>query len=93
MEWISVKESLPPDRRVVLVFTVGLPERNGIRMSAYNKDQPLSMYWHGIIMGKGMGVTHWMPLPEPPTTQDRFALTPARALSTHSASSSLLSSR
>ena len=65
-EWISVKDRLPGNRRPVLVFTVGFSEQNGIRMAAYDKNQPASMFWHGFIMGKGRGVTHWQPLPAPP---------------------------
>jgi len=64
--WIPVSERLPEDRKPVLVFTVGLSKPDGIRMASFNKDQPLSMFWHGQIAGYGKGVTHWRPLPAPP---------------------------
>jgi hypothetical protein len=68
-EWISVKDKLPEDRKTVLVFTEGLTTLTGIRMASYDKTQPLSMFWHGVIMGHGRGVTHWQPLPDPPAAR------------------------
>jgi hypothetical protein len=67
--WIPVSERLPGDRKPVMVFTVGLSEPNGIRMSSYDVSQPASMYWHGFLMGKGAGVSHWRPLPAPPESK------------------------
>jgi hypothetical protein len=66
MEWISVNERMPESRKMVLVFAKGMNTLTGIRMASYDKTEPASMYWHGIIMGHERGVTHWMPLPDPP---------------------------
>ena len=58
--WISVTEKIPPDQEEVLVLT---RSKNSVR----NVDKG---YWaidHFIHRGRA-GVTHWMPLPEPPET-------------------------
>jgi hypothetical protein len=67
MEWISVKDRLPQNRDVVLVYTVGLSGLNGVQLARHLEDMPASIFWHGILMGAGCGVTHWMPLPDPPS--------------------------
>ena len=58
-EWISVADKIPPDQEEVLVLT---KSKNGVR----NVDKG---YWaidHFIHRGRSE-VTHWMPLPKPPT--------------------------
>ena len=60
-EWISVKDRLPKARTIVIVFVngkVAFDEYKNKYMP--NKDNPWSMY-------KKEYVTHWMPLPEPPS--------------------------
>ena len=58
MEWISVKDRLPPDQEEVLVCTLA---KNGVR----NIDKGYLAIDHFIHRGRSQ-VTHWMPLPEPP---------------------------
>jgi len=74
MNWISVKERLPETNQEVLVFCYG-----------YNIEQVLtiwdgkSSFWdkgNSFMKGNGcpiglIDVTHWMPLPEPPTETKR----------------------
>lgn len=58
MEWISVRDRIPPDQEEVLVCTLA---KNGVQ----NIDKG---YWaidHFIHRGRSQ-VTHWMPLPELP---------------------------
>lgn len=68
-EWISIEDKWPPNGRDYLVayksdqYTIikvaeadGYVEHDGIEMP----------HWKGI-MGNGPNVTHWMPLPEPPS--------------------------
>jgi hypothetical protein len=74
-EWISVKERLPPAYLFVLVFCeTGTDEPSSFSLARWDND-------HWTIIGDGESVwddlhwginsdneiTHWMPLPEPPT--------------------------
>jgi len=56
MEWISVNDRLPENERVLIC--------------AYQRDYLLAEYdneqWWSDSIGIVNGVTHWMPLPEPP---------------------------
>jgi len=51
--WIPVSERLPEDGRTILTYTIG----GNIEVFLYDSStyQPV---WYGV--------THWMPLPEPP---------------------------
>ena len=56
-EWISVKDQLPDDADLVLVYS----ERSGVRTDYYYNDE-----WEYYDRNQ-IEITHWMPLPEPPT--------------------------
>jgi hypothetical protein len=67
MNWISVKDELPDKDEVVLVWNVFDGVALGYRCN------PAS--WHvrprfGAWYNTGLGVTHWMPLPEKPERND-----------------------
>lgn len=71
-EWISVKDKLPEDERNVLAY-YGFNRGDGdlgMRfigvLSYFAFDQNRHWQHEGI----GLTVTHWMPLPEPPTEVD-----------------------
>jgi len=55
-EWISVKDRLPEEDILVLVF---IPYWRKISTDRLGKDG----CWRGAF---GEAITHWMPLPEPP---------------------------
>jgi hypothetical protein len=61
MEWISVKERLPPENTRVLVY-----EKRGV-----HGGNPIDIEYmdeSGDWEGQGIvsGITHWMPLPKEP---------------------------
>ena len=57
-QWTSVKDGLPEDRKNVLC----LCKNNGMTVSR------VTFRCGNIVsFGQHRGVTHWMPLPEPPT--------------------------
>ncbi len=62
-EWISASERLPPFGKEVLVWA-----DDGFHVCAYRKGEGLNP---GDFEREDMkvidGVTHWMPLPEPPS--------------------------
>jgi hypothetical protein len=63
MEWISVKDKLPDQWLLVLVYT----EHGGVEVDRY--DMTLSdgtILFYGTREEYRSNVTHWMPLPEPP---------------------------
>ena len=67
--WISVKDKLPNSEERVLVFEKALGKIDNI-----HKDV-ITMNWitssgEWVNMGDNYIVTHWMPLPEPPSTMD-----------------------
>lgn len=80
MKWIKCSEILPKDDEYVLVYherdwhiTVG--SFNSENVSFYIESDGTKFYtddgWETEIPWAQMGrVTHWMPLPSPPTTQD-----------------------
>lgn len=72
MDWISVEDRLPEKERVVL----------GYGHSAYNPDANVSVivlwrdegteqggYWIDPVEEWVWNITHWMPLPDPPTSK------------------------
>lgn len=64
MEWISVKDRLPNEYDTVLTFRAGYtrdPAKNGIDVECMQR-QPS---WFSLEKW-GWGITHWMPLPDPP---------------------------
>lgn len=62
-KWISLKDRLPYSMERVLVCTT----RGTFAPATYS---PLTNSWieHGQLLGK---VTHWMPLPSSPTTEEK----------------------
>lgn len=67
-EWISVKNKLPPSGKSILVHNQHF-EHSSIRMAFMTSRG----YYDAYECGCGMkldNVTHWMPLPEPPTNQE-----------------------
>jgi hypothetical protein len=63
--WIPVSERLP-DTFGTFIVAVRIPTRkrtysDSADFDPFTKKWTPSLYW-----GKGMNVTHWMPLPEPP---------------------------
>jgi len=71
MEWISVKDRLPEvpmeyDCMEVLVYCkCPVRERMVIQLEFFWRDS--TIYDEGCIPGFDIpGITHWMPLPEPP---------------------------
>ncbi len=67
MGWISVKESLPsPNERILLFGDDGV--LSGVRYEYYEgldwSCDPMGDYASG---GSVYGITHWMPLPFPPS--------------------------
>lgn len=57
-QWVSVDERLPEERECVVAF-----DRNGVAATGY-----FDGVWHGMFDHNA--VTHWMPLPEPPSTME-----------------------
>jgi hypothetical protein len=72
-QWISVKDRLPKEDVAVLVYGQVLndpPDVIGVRRR-YNGDQDWKHTWEsedGFIYRED-DVTHWMPLPKPPTEE------------------------
>ena len=66
-EWISVEESLPEDRVATLVF----PSPAGkVYEGAWRSN---GRWWsrdYSAGQLKDGGITHWMPLPDPPKTKE-----------------------
>lgn len=66
--WVSVKERLPEDDQIVIVFC---PDWDRSRVGYYCKDNDFQSGWILLEGGKygfaDWPVTHWMPLPPPPT--------------------------
>ena len=70
MTWISVDERLPEKNASVLVFCGSdkRPSDQRVFCVAQWWDTYVKALWHESLTGERMihGVTHWMPLPEPP---------------------------
>ncbi len=64
-EWISVDERLPEESGYFLVYISR--ESEGFRVNAYYYCED-EMWENGDTMASSeyFGITHWMPLPEPP---------------------------
>ncbi len=56
--WISVKERLPEKRQRVLAYSPQMKESD---------IGPISIQWGFTCAQRNSDITHWMPLPEPPT--------------------------
>jgi hypothetical protein len=60
MEWISVTDRLPEERKTVLV-TDGLFVHHGYLID--------NRWWSYASAPEGFATTHWMPLPQPPKVE------------------------
>jgi len=70
MQWVSVNERLPEPGRNVLIFT----KSGNVGEGNYIENDEWVQYRWSVPSVK---VTHWMPLPEPPTASNNgFNLTP-----------------
>ena len=64
--WISVKDKLPDNSALVIVCLA----KTTVTAAHYNHGRKHWKQWNGVsdkfILGDGL-VTHWKPLPEPPS--------------------------
>ena len=65
MKWISVEERLPEPEQYVIGYCHGYP-LNYVSMIRHNPNLRGSKFWNDSIDRQANGVSHWMPLPEPP---------------------------
>lgn len=71
-EWVSVEERLPEESDGMVLFTNGKAVTSGYRNHMFRMSGEEGIYAPAIRKGGGyMRVTHWMPLPEPPTKEDQ----------------------
>ena len=71
-EWVSVEERLPEDADGMVLFTNGKAVTSGYRNHMFRMSGEEGIYAPAIRKGGGyMRVTHWMPIPEPPTKEDQ----------------------
>lgn len=63
--WISVDEGLPGEGECVLVWCKWSAAQEPA--VAYLEDRHWKLEWDGRVIGDP-AVTHWMPLPDPPTS-------------------------
>lgn len=69
MRWISVKDRLPEDRQKILTYWPAghTPIQVQTFYLQYGTSGPWWMFgWHNHLLKDG-NITHWMPLPDPPT--------------------------
>jgi hypothetical protein len=62
-DWISVEDRLPKENGRYLIMTVF--KNTPVRYTSYKKEIDYPWAW----FGEGE-VTHWMPLPEPPESEE-----------------------
>lgn len=68
--WISVKDQLPVDEGKVLLYGEPFFGESTPEMETglyYDEESGKFLFWINDREVKGFGVTHWMPLPAPPT--------------------------
>ena len=66
MEWISIKDKLPEPDVDVLVNFIGWDDMRFQRVLEYCSRDNIFSDWQGEEYEMKI-VTHWMPLPKPPT--------------------------
>ena len=64
-KWIPVSERLP-DTFGTFIVAVRIPTRKRTYSDSADFDPFAKKWTPSLYWGKGMNVTHWMPLPEPP---------------------------
>ena len=63
-EWVRVKDGLPERMKSVICYNGNYMYKGYFRDGHWHKDDDKK-----VDSENGWGVTHWMPLPSPPTTQ------------------------
>lgn len=63
--WIPVSERMP-DTFGTFIVAVRIPTRKRTYSDSADFDPFAKKWTPSLYWGKGMNVTHWMPLPEPP---------------------------
>lgn len=63
MEWISVKDSMPDNGEVIVYAPDGT---NQIKELVISANCIGNRFYTGYYSNSISGVTHWMPLPNPP---------------------------
>jgi len=64
MEWISVKDNPPPINKEVLTYNTHAKYENKVNAAYYDGED----FWYDRNSFLVKGVSHWMPLPNPPKT-------------------------
>ena len=66
-EWISVKDAMPISDGEYLTYSTGYKDRirNVVSLDWFAVEGR-QVVWLNIRRGGSFGITHWMPLPEPP---------------------------
>ena len=77
MEWISIEDRLPKDDGEYLVCLCGNvtvkefnPWTSGNGSNSFEWFEWEKIPGYGSEKGQVLGVTHWMPLPKPPSTKN-----------------------
>ena len=65
MDWISVKDELPGEHQVVIIYWLQGGVTGTWAMPTYSS---FGGFHDDALAVKYENVTHWMPLPEPPTS-------------------------
>lgn len=65
MKWIPVTERLP-DEQGTYIVALYMRSRKRKYSDSANFDPVIKRWRTHLFWGKGMKITHWMPLPEPP---------------------------
>lgn len=65
-KWIDIKTAQPPIHETVLISLIdGDNKRPYVDVSIFDADYNITTF-NDWDEGNGFGVTHWMPMPEPP---------------------------
>lgn len=70
VRWIPVTERLP-DTFGTFIVVVRIPTRKRTYSDSADFDPFAKKWTTSLFWGKGMNVTHWMPLPEPPKEEHK----------------------
>lgn len=67
MKWISVKDRLPSENEIVLLYAPGTRSTKGqFHIGRWGPSEGMWMSQDGHAESTRNWFTHWMPLPEPP---------------------------